>query len=235
MFPGVQTMRRAQRGEKSCEQNNDASSGSNNNKNSNNKYNQSGRNISSKNVCRTQLCFSSLKAPGARLETAMAMYDSVVKSNKDILWDDGYQADPRDPRTRGEGPCARSHTPEKSYRSNQWCVWLNCEVCALRLHYAPLAGAPSTCVSLGPIPAHVEEMLLRLRSVDKRQINGYLVRGLLKTIQGEAQSRSSHNGGKKSSGNTASASSSGPSNKGGCRDDAAVDRWDLFVRRLLKN
>jgi hypothetical protein len=171
-------MRRAQRGEKSCEQNNDASSGSNN-KNSNNKYNQSGRNISSNNnVCRTQLCFSSLKAPGARLETAMAMYGSVVKSNKDILWVDGYQADPRDPRTKGEGPCAGSHTPEKSYRSNQWCVWLNCEVCALRLHYAPLAGAPSTYVSLGPIPAHVKEMLVRLRSVDKLQINGNLVRGL---------------------------------------------------------
>jgi hypothetical protein len=81
----------------------------------------------------------------------------------------------------------------------------------------------------------VEEMLLRLPSVDKRQINRYLVRGILKTIQGEAQSRSSHNGGKKSSGNTASASSSGPSNKGGCGDDAAVDRWEIVVRRLLKN
>jgi hypothetical protein len=119
----------------------------------------------------------------------------------------------------------------------------------------------------------VEEMLLRLRSVDKRQIYGYLVRGLLKTIQGEAQSRSSHNGGKKSSGNTASASSSGPSDKGGVgvktrstneaaafstggyADDepeaataswqilrggddatsAVVDRWEILVRRLLKN
>jgi len=235
MFPCVQTMRPAQRGEKSCEQNNDASSGSNNNKNSNNKYNQSGRNISSNNVCRAQLCFSSLKAPGARLETAMAMYDSVVKNNKDILWDHGYQADPRDPRTKGEGPCGRSHTPEKSYRSNQWCVWLNCEVCALRLHYAPVVGASSKYVSLGPVPAHVKEMLVRLQSVDKLKINGNLVRGLLKSIQGEAQSGISHNGGKKSSGNTACASSSGPSNKGGCGDDAALDRWEIVVRRLLKH
>ena len=165
----------------------------------------------------------------------MAMYGSVSNANKAILWEDGYQADPRDPRTQGQGPCGRIHTPEKSYRSNQWCVWLNCEVCALRLHDAPMVGAPSTSVSLGPIPAHVEEMLSRLRSVDRRQINGYLARGLLKTIQGEAQSRSSHNGGKKSSGNTAFASSSGPSNKGGCGDDAVVDRWEIFVRRLLKN
>ena len=264
-FPGVQTMRRAQRGEKSCEQNNDASSGSNN-KNSNNKYNQSGRNnISSNNVCRTQFCFSTLKAPMARLETAMAMYGSVVNINKEILWDDGYQADPRDPRKQGQGPCGRIHTPEKSYRTNQWCVWLNCEVCALRLHYAPMAGAPSTSVSLGPIPAHVEEMLSRLRSFDKREINGYMARGPLKTIQGETQSRSSHKGGKNSSGTTtnnkekAFASSSGPSDKGGvgakarstneaaataswevlgCGDDAtsaAVDYWEILARRLLKN
>jgi hypothetical protein len=149
------------------------------------------------------------------LETAMAMYGSVVNTNKAVLWEDGYQADPRDPRTQGRGPCGLNHTPEKSYRSNQWCVWLNCEVCALRLHHAPLAGAPSTSVSLGPIPAHVKDMLVRLRSVDKLQINGSLACGLLNTIQGEAQSGISHNGRKKSSGNTASASSSGPSDKGG--------------------
>jgi hypothetical protein len=77
-------------------------------------------------------------------------------------------------------------------------------------------------------------MLVRLQSVDKLKINGNLVRGLLKTIQGEAQSGISHNGGKKSSGNTASASSSGPSNKGGCGDDAALDRWEIVARRLLK-
>jgi len=261
-FPGVQTMRRAQRGEKSCEQINDASSGSNNNKNSNNKYNQSGRNISSNNVCRTQLCFSSLKAPGARLETAMAMYGSVVKTNKEILWEDGYQADPRDPRTQGQGPCGRIHTPEKIYPTNQWCVWLNCEVCALRLHYAPMVGAPSTSVSLGPTPARVEEMLSRLRPFDESEINGNMVRGLLKTIQGEAQVRSSHKGGKKSTGTTpkskeeshgssykgdvgaktTSNSEAAASSTGGHADEeswelfenAAVDRWEIFVRKLLK-
>jgi hypothetical protein len=64
-------------------------------------------------------------------------------------------------------------------------------------------------------------MLSRLRPFDESEINGNMVRGLLKTIQGEAQVRSSHKGGKNSSGTTtnnkekASASSSGPSDKGG--------------------
>ena len=45
-------------------------------------------------------------------------------------------------------------------------------------------------VSLGPAEAHVTEMLSRLPD-DPAQVNGNLVRGLLKTIQGEAQTRSS--------------------------------------------
>ena len=44
-------------------------------------------------------------------------------------------------------------------------------------------------VSLGPPEAHVTEMLSRLPA-DPARVNGHLVRGLLKTIQGEAQARS---------------------------------------------
>ena len=210
----------------------------------------------------------------------MAMYGRLVPTTKNaILWKDGYEADSRDPRTAGRGPCRFKHTPDRSYRNNQWGVWLNCEKCALRLHYVPLAGAPGTSIGLGATPAHVEEMLTRLQSFDESEINGNMVRGLLKTIQGEAQVRSSHKGGKNSSGTTtnnkekASASSSGPSGKGGVGaktrstneaaafstggyadeepkaatasweilgggDDATgavVDRWEILVRRLLKN
>ena len=44
-------------------------------------------------------------------------------------------------------------------------------------------------VSLGPPEAHVTEMLSRLPD-DPEHVNGHLVRGLLKIIQGEAQARS---------------------------------------------
>ena len=43
-------------------------------------------------------------------------------------------------------------------------------------------------VSLEPAEAHATEMLSRLPD-DPAQVNGNLVRGLLKTIQGEAQTR----------------------------------------------
>ena len=43
-------------------------------------------------------------------------------------------------------------------------------------------------VSLGPAESHVMEMLSRLPD-DPAEVNGNLVRGLLKTIQGEAQTR----------------------------------------------
>ena len=164
----------------------------------------------------------------------------------------GHQGDPRDPRSRGLGPCGLEHTPEKSYRGNQWCVWLNCDVCALRLHYAPTVGAPQSSLGLGPTAAHVEEMLSRLPT-NKSEINGKLVRGLLKIVQGEAQVRSSHSGGKNCPGATtkekASAASSGQgvaganvrstnqasaSNTGstGFQTSAATDRWEILVRRL---
>ena len=218
-------------------------------------------------LCRSPFLFSRLKAGGVRLEEAMAMYGRSINTNKEILWEKSYQEDPRDPRAQGRGPCGRNHTPEKSYRSTQWCVWLNCDVCALRLHYAPIEGAPQTSVALGPIPAHVEEMLSRLESFDKSEINGNMVRGILKMIQGEAQVRSSHTRGKNSTGTTtknkekATASSSGPSDKGGTGAktrstneaaasttdsweflvgggdnamSAAADRWEILVRRLFK-
>jgi len=167
-----------------------------------------------------------------------------------------HNDDSRDPRAQGRGPCGLEHTPEKSYRGNQWCVWLNCDVCALRLHYAPTVGAPQTSLGLGPTPAHVGEMLSRL-PINKSEINGNLVRGLLKIVQGEAQVQSSHTGGKNSTGTTtknkakASVASSGPSDQGGAgakttseaaasstcshgdeETSAATDRWDILVRRL---
>jgi hypothetical protein len=101
-------------------------------------------------------------------------------------------------------------------------------------------------------------MLSRL-PINKSEINGNLVRGLLKIVQGEAQARSSHTGGKNATGTTtnnkerASAASSGPSNQGGDgaktttaneatasstgshgdeETSAATDRWDILVRRL---
>ena len=120
----------------------------------------------------------------------MALYGRLANSKKEIDWSMAYQQDDRDPRAKGRGPCGLNHMPEQSYRSNQWGVWLNCEVCALRLHYAPTVGAPQTSLGLGPTPAHVQEMLSRL-PINKSEINGNLVRGLLKIVQGEAQVRSS--------------------------------------------
>jgi hypothetical protein len=275
-------MGRAQCGPKSWKQN--AISGSHNknyqqqspqpqrrnNTSSNNHHNHSGGTTPAATITRcvaARFFFSRLKAGGVRLEEAMAMYGRSINTNKEILWEKSYQEDPRDPRAQGRGPCGRNHTPEKNYRSNQWCVWLNCDVCALRLHYAPIEGAPQTSVALGPIPAHVEEMLSRLESFDKSEINGNMVRGILKMIQGEAQVRSSHTRGKNSTGTTtknkekATASSSGPSDKGGTGAktrstneaaasttdsweflvgggdnamSAAADRWEILVRRLFK-
>jgi hypothetical protein len=211
-------------------------------------------------VSHTVLCQEAQVREG---EAAMAMYGRLVPTTKNaILWKDGYEADSRDPRTAGRGPCRFKHTPERSYRNNQWGVWLNCEKCALRLHYVPLVGAPGTSIGLGATPAHVEEMLTRLQSFDESEINGNMVRGLLKTIQGEAQVRSSHKGGKKSTGTTPknkeeshgssykgdvgaktrSNSEAAASSTGGHADEeswelfenAAVDRWEIFVRKLLK-
>ena len=172
-----------------------------------------------------------------------------------------HKEDSRDPRAQGRGPCGQEHTPEKSYRGNQWCVWLNCDVCALRLHYAPTVGAPQTSLGLGPTPAHVEEMLSRL-PINRSEINGNLVRGLLKIVQGEAQARSSHTGGKNATGTTtnnkerASVASSGPPNQGGAgakttsaneatasgtgshgdaETSAATDRWEILARRLSRS
>ena len=188
----------------------------------------------------------------------MALYGRPANSKKEINWSMSHNEDSRDPRAQGRGPCGLEHTPEKSYRGNQWCVWLNCDVCALRLHYAPIVGAPQTSLGLGPTPAHVEEMLSRL-PINKSEINGNLVRGLLKIVQGEAQVQSSHTGGKNSTGTTtknkakAEVASSGPSDQGGAgakttseaaasstcshgdeETSAATDRWDILVRRLSR-
>ena len=175
----------------------------------------------------------------------MALYGRLANSKKEIDWSMAYQQDDRDPRAKGRGPCGLNHTPEKSYRSNQWGVWLNCEVCALRLHYAPTVGAPQTSLGLGPTPAHVQEMLSRL-PINKSEINGNLVRGLLKIVQGEAQVRSSKTtknqdkaaaasrgpsaqqgaGAKTVSTNEAAASSTARGGHKGA--SAATDRWEVL-------
>ena len=189
---------------------------------------------------------------------SMALYGRPANSKQDIDWSMAHQEDGRDPRAQGRGPCGRKHTPEKSYRSNQWGVWLNCEVCALRLHYAPKVGAPQTSLGLGPTPAHVEEMLSRLPT-NKSEVNGNMVRGLLKIVQGEAQVRNSRTHSKNSTGTTTknkenassasstheaaacSAGSRGDAEKSASTDrweileeetTAAVDRWEILVRRL---
>ena len=188
----------------------------------------------------------------------MALFGRPANSKQEIDWSMAHKEDGRDPRAQGRGPCGRKHTPEQSYRGNQWGVWLNCEVCALRLHYAPTVGAPQTSLGLGPTPAHVEEMLSRLPR-NKSEINGNMVRGLLKIVQGEAQVRSSRSHGKNSTGTTtnskekASGASStneaaagsqgshGHEGKSAATDrweileedtTAAVDRWEILVRRL---
>ena len=189
---------------------------------------------------------------------SMALYGRPANSKQDIDWSMVHQEDGRDPRAQGRGPCGRKHTPEKSYRSNQWGVWLNCEVCALRLHYAPKVGAPQSSLGLGPTPAHVEEMLSRLPT-NKSEVNGNMVRGLLKIVQGEAQVRNSSTHSKNSTGTTTknkdnassassthdaaagSAGSHGDAEKSASTDrweileeetTAAVDRWEILVRRL---
>jgi hypothetical protein len=101
-------------------------------------------------------------------------------------------------------------------------------------------------------------MLSRL-PINKSEINGNLVRGLLKIVQGEAQVQSSHTGGKNSTGTTtknkakSSVASSGPSDQGGAgakttseaaasstgshgdeETSAATDRWEILVRRISR-
>ena len=102
-----------------------------------------------------------------------------------VNWADSFEADDRDPRTKGEGPCAGKHDPEAKYSSNTFGAWLTCSRCALRLHYAPKAGAPAAHVALGPTPATVSKVLEMVK--DYPDVTANVIRGLIKAEQGRAQ------------------------------------------------
>ena len=113
------------------------------------------------------------------------------KDQDRFRWNEAVGPDDRDPRQIGRGPCGTVHTPEKKYRSNKYRAWLLCQTCSLRLQYVPAAGAPAAYVSLGPTPSVVTRALNRLEGVDPQNVNGNMVRGLIREEQGKDQAQSS--------------------------------------------
>ena len=102
-------------------------------------------------------------------------------------WLNMLEADRRDPRTLGEGPCGRRHLAEQKFRTNRWCAWLTCSRCALRLTYAPAKDAPTNSIAMGPTPETVRKALAELG--DSPTAN--TMRGLIRKHQGKKQASTS--------------------------------------------
>ena len=101
------------------------------------------------------------------------------------MWNEGVEPDQRDPRILGEGPCNLIQQARAKYDQNAYGVWLICQTCAVRLHYAPKAGAPQNTISLGPTPEVVRAVIAELGDTPADQIDFHRFRGMIKVEQGK--------------------------------------------------
>ena len=122
----------------------------------------------------------SLGRVGGMPKARQAVIDQVDRSRM-------LQADPRDPRSLGHGPCKLTHKPEDKYRSNAYCMWSSCRACALCLVKFPFKDAPASTWS-GPIPANVELALQKAKEAGVwEEMTGHMMRGFIKEVEAQHQ------------------------------------------------
>ena len=117
----------------------------------------------------------------------MTAFDRPCSKAETFDWTALVEMDPRDPRLMGRGPCGAKRVPEAKYRTNQYCAWLLCSRCSLRLAYVPGLQAPGAYVSMGPTPEVSERCLEEIRDIPPKEIDGNMMRGLIRMHEGVIQ------------------------------------------------
>ena len=98
--------------------------------------------------------------------------------------------DERDPRVMSLGPCDREHEPEKNFRNNKFCMWSQCQVCALTLQKIPFKDAPGSSFKTGATPTDVAKALQIAMGEDNWTTpTAQAMQGYIKIAQGIAQSK----------------------------------------------
>ena len=104
-----------------------------------------------------------------------------------VDWPRRQEADPRDPRWLGQGPCGFNHEPERRWSSNKFAIWSKCAKCALRLEAVPLKGSPGAHHK-GPLAQTVIAALEKARQREMwNTLDGNQMRGLIKEVEGQNQ------------------------------------------------
>ena len=177
-------------------------------------------------------------------------YGATCLRPENVRWNEALEPDERDPRILGEGPCHHLHEARAKYEQNQFGAWLLCRTCAVRLHYVPKRGASQKEISLGPTPEVVRAVIAELGNTPVDQIDFNRFRGMIKTEQGRQQAARAAATSKAAPKTVLKAKSKAPPKARPSSapeydlsseappeeesDSPTLDRWNILLRRLLR-
>ena len=93
---------------------------------------------------------------------------------------------PLDPRTLGEGPCGRYHSPSVNFQVNQHACWKRCMVCSLRMEYHSKWTAHGSRRTARPTPEIVRRALEL--AGNREDMSAKIMDGLIQIAEGERMS-----------------------------------------------